>query len=87
MHGAPYEGKAFKLASVYIVGHPGSITPEGTVYLLHFERPYRRQMQHYISIAMNDDLEQQLETHRPGTVSATTKLAFGRGIGFTLVRT
>jgi hypothetical protein len=33
------------------------------------------------------NLEQRLESHRHGTACATTKVAFDRGIGFTLART
>jgi predicted GIY-YIG superfamily endonuclease len=58
---------------------------EGTVYLLHFERPYRGRSQHYLGFTRN--LTQRLENHRRGTACATTKLAFDRGIGFILART
>ena len=61
------------------------MTVEGTVYLLHFERPYSGQMQHYLGFAY--DLEQGLESHRQGSAGATTRLAFSKGIGFTLART
>ena len=66
-------------------GNPISMMAEGTVYLLHFERPYRGQMRHYIGFS-RDDLDQQLEGHRLGTAGATTRLAFDQGIGFTLAR-
>jgi hypothetical protein len=59
---------------------------EGTVYLLHFERPYNGRSQHYLGFTRND-LEQHLEGHRRGSACATTKVAFKRGIGFTLVGT
>jgi hypothetical protein len=58
---------------------------DGTVYLLHFERPYKGRSRHYLGFTRN--LEQRLESHRHGTACATTKLAFDRGIGFTLART
>ena len=29
-------------------GHHGSVTAVGTVYLLHFDRPYSGRMQHYV---------------------------------------
>ena len=56
------------------------------MYLLHFERPYNGRSQHYLEFIRND-LEQHLESHRPGTACATTKVAFKQGIGFTLVGT
>jgi hypothetical protein len=62
------------------------MTAEGTVYLLHFERPYSGRMQHYIGFT-RDDLDQRLESHRQGGASATTKVAVDQGIGFTLART
>jgi hypothetical protein len=62
-----------------------SMTAEGTVYLLHFERPYKGRSRHYLGFTRN--LEQRLENHRRGTACATTRLAFDRGIGFTLART
>jgi predicted GIY-YIG superfamily endonuclease len=61
------------------------MTVEGTVYLLHFERPYKGRMRHYLGFTR--DLEQRLANHRQGTACVTTKLAFDRGIGFTLART
>jgi len=61
------------------------MTAEGTVYLLHFDRPYSGRMQHYVSFT--HDLERGLEGHSQGAAGATTKLAFDKGIGFTLART
>ena len=61
---------------------------EGTVYLLHFERPYNGPMQHYVGFAADDDhLNRRLEAHREGTGGRTTRLAFEKGITFTLART
>lgn len=59
---------------------------EGTVYLLHFERPYNGPMQHYVGFAA-DDLNRRLDAHREGTGGRTTRLAFSKGIAFTLART
>jgi predicted GIY-YIG superfamily endonuclease len=42
-------------------------------------------MRHYIGFTR--DLERRLANHRRGTACVTTKVAFERGIGFTLVRT
>jgi predicted GIY-YIG superfamily endonuclease len=53
------------------------MTADGTVYLLR--------SRHYLGFTRN--LEQRLVSHRQGTACATTKLAFDRGIGFTLART
>jgi hypothetical protein len=38
----------------------GSMKAEGTVYLLHFERPYNGRSQHYLGFTRND-LEQHLD--------------------------
>jgi len=59
-----------------------SMETDGTVYLLHFERPYKGRSRHYLRFTRN--LEQRPESHRHGTACATTKLAFDRGIGFAL---
>ena len=56
---------------------------DGTVYLLHFERPYSGRSRHYLGFTQGD-LDQRLDNHRRGTACATTKVAFDRGIGFTL---
>lgn len=61
----------------------GLMNDEGTVYLLHFERPYKGRSRHYLGFTQGD-LEQRLENHRRGTACATTKVAFERGIGFVL---
>ena len=58
----------------------------GTVYLLHFERPYSGRSQHFLSFT-SKDLQQQLERHRRGTACQTTKVAFKQGITFTLAGT
>ena len=42
---------------------------EGTVYLLHFERPYKGKMRHYLG--WTSDLERRLANHRQGTACAT----------------
>lgn len=64
----------------------GSMAVEGTVYLLHFERPFHGPMQHYVGFTAGD-LEQRLKNHRDGTGCVTTRRAFERGITFTLART
>jgi putative endonuclease len=57
----------------------------GTVYALHFDRPYRGKSQHYLG--WTRDLERRLEMHRTGEGGLTTHTAWLRGIGFTLVAT
>jgi predicted GIY-YIG superfamily endonuclease len=56
----------------------------GTVYLLHFDRPYWGPMQHYVGFTRN--LPQRLRAHREGDGCLTTRRAFDQGIGFTLAR-
>jgi len=75
-------------ATVIGAGHHASVTTadtEVTVYLLHFDRPYKGKMRHYLGFTT--DLDNRLENHRKGTACVTTKRAFDRGIGFVLVRT
>jgi predicted GIY-YIG superfamily endonuclease len=62
------------------------MSPEGTVYLLHFEHPYNGPMQHYVGFTASD-LDQRLKDHRAGTGAVTTRRAFEQGIAFTVVRT
>jgi predicted GIY-YIG superfamily endonuclease len=62
-----------------------SMMAEGTVYLLHFERPYHGPMQHYVGFTY--DLDRRLEDHRAGTGGITTRRAFEQGIAFSLART
>jgi predicted GIY-YIG superfamily endonuclease len=56
----------------------------GTVYLVHFDRPYRGPMQHYVGFTRH--LPQRLQAHREGDGGVTTRRAFDQGIGFTLAR-
>ena len=37
-----------------IPGNHVSMSPEGTVYLLHFEHPYNGPMQHYVGFTASD---------------------------------
>jgi hypothetical protein len=61
------------------------VTRPGTVYLLHFERPYAGPSRHYLG--WTTDLENRLRQHREGTGSVATRRAFEQGIVFELVRT
>jgi predicted GIY-YIG superfamily endonuclease len=56
----------------------------GTVYLLHFARPYWGPKRHYVGFTRN--LPQRLRAHREGDGRVTTRRAFDQGIGFTLTR-
>ena len=76
------------LAIVIGLGHYASMPTadtEVTVYLLHFERPYKGKMRHYLGFTRN--LDARLKDHHDGTACVTTKRAFDRGIGFVLART
>ena len=57
----------------------------GTVYLLHYARPIRGGMRHYLG--WTNDLETRIWSHREGGGSVTTKLFFEQGVGFELART
>jgi predicted GIY-YIG superfamily endonuclease len=57
---------------------------EGTVYLLHFDRPYRH-ARHYVGWA--SDLDGRLEHHRKGTGARLMAVIAAAGIGFVLART
>lgn len=56
----------------------------GTVYLLHFDRPYKH-ARHYLGWASN--LEARLQHHREGTGANLLAVLKREGIGFTLART
>lgn len=61
----------------------------GTVYLLHFERPFTVNgvtlVQHYLG--WTQDLTRRLREHQAGRGSQVTKKARAQGVGFVLVRT
>ena len=57
----------------------------GTIYLLHFDRPYRH-AQHYLGWTSN--LEQRLAAHRNGKAGARLmEVIAEKGIGFQVART
>jgi predicted GIY-YIG superfamily endonuclease len=56
----------------------------GTIYLLHFARPYRH-ARHYLGFA--EDLEQRLAQHRAGRGARLVQVVLGAGIGFEVART
>ena len=60
---------------------------QGTVYLLHFERPIcpTRPCQHYLGWAL--DLDTRIADHRAGRGARLTQVALERGIEFEVVRT
>lgn len=57
---------------------------QGTVYLLHFDRPYRHAA-HYIG--WTQDLEARLREHQCGTGARLVEVAVNAGISFELART
>ena len=56
----------------------------GTVYLLHFDRPYRH-ARHYCG--WTTDLDTRLAQHRSGHGARLIAVITAAGIGFTLART
>jgi predicted GIY-YIG superfamily endonuclease len=64
---------------------------DGTVYLLHFDRPIgdldnpHGQAQHYLGFT--HDLAQRLDAHRSGNGSAIMAAVSRAGVGWTLART
>jgi hypothetical protein len=63
---------------------PGTNHPAGTVYLLHFSRPYKH-ARHYVGWTLN--LERRLRTHRGGRGSPLIRAAIQDGIEVFLART
>ncbi|HEU0087678.1 MAG TPA: hypothetical protein VFQ77_08510 [Pseudonocardiaceae bacterium] len=66
---------------------PGEGLPTGepgTVYLLHFDRPYRH-ARHYLGWAA--DLQARLAAHAAGRGPPGLQVITGAGIGYTLART
>ncbi|SOD72743.1 hypothetical protein SAMN05892883_2090 [Jatrophihabitans sp. GAS493] len=57
---------------------------DGTVYLLHFDRPYKH-AKHYIGWASN--LDARLAHHRAGSGANLLAVLRREGIGWTLART
>lgn len=56
----------------------------GTVYLIHFERPYQH-ARHYIG--WTEDLSARLQAHRDGCGSALMAAVTRAGIGWVVART
>jgi predicted GIY-YIG superfamily endonuclease len=56
----------------------------GTVYLLHFDQPYKH-ARHYLGWALN--LEARLAHHRAGTGARLLQVLKDEGIGWQLART
>lgn len=55
-----------------------------TIYLLHFDTPYRH-AKHYLGIARN--LDKRLAQHAAGQGARLTQVVKDAGIGWTLART
>lgn len=58
--------------------------PTGTVYLLHFDQPYKH-ARHYLG--WTSDLDQRLADHAAGTGARLLAVLKAHGIGFQLART
>lgn len=59
-------------------------TPDGTVYLLHFDRPYRH-ARHYVGWTSN--LDGRLAEHTAGHGARLLAVVHAAGIGWHLART
>lgn len=59
-------------------------SPNGTVYLLHFDQPYKH-ARHYIG--WTRDLDSRLADHRAGSGARLLAVLKAQGIGFQLART
>jgi predicted GIY-YIG superfamily endonuclease len=59
-------------------------TEVGTVYLLHFDRPYKH-ASHYIGFTT--DLKARIESHRNGTGARLMEVVKAAGIGFHVAAT
>lgn len=55
-----------------------------TVYILHFDKPYWLNCQHYVGYTK--DLEARLAKHRAGNGSKLCRYAVNKGIQFSLVK-
>jgi predicted GIY-YIG superfamily endonuclease len=65
---------------------PATVAPTGvgTVYLLHFDRPYKH-ARHYIG--WTDNLSARLAAHAAGHGARLLSVVHAAGIGWTLART
>jgi predicted GIY-YIG superfamily endonuclease len=61
-----------------------TVTPAGTIYLLHFDRPYLH-ARHYTGYTT--DLPARLAAHQNGTGAHLLAVVHAKGIGWTLART
>lgn len=59
---------------------------EATVYLLHFDKPYRH-AKHYVGYTALETLEQRLQRHRDGRGARLLAVCAEQGIDFRPVRT
>lgn len=60
------------------------MAPQGTIYLLHFDK-HLAHAQHYVGFATN--LEARIESHRKGNGARLPAVFAERGIGFNVART
>lgn len=59
---------------------------KGTIYLLHFERPYKH-ARHYLGYTRRETVDERLERHRSKRGARLLKVIIEAGISFELVRT
>ena len=72
------------MTAATVVRLPGRVNVVGTVYLLHFDRPYQH-ARHYIGWAR--DVEARLAAHAAGRGARLLEVAAAAGISWTLART
>ena len=58
----------------------------GTVYLIHFDRPYKH-ARHYIGWALGRDIDKRMAKHRSGTGARLLRVLKEQGIGWSVVQT
>lgn len=58
----------------------------GTIYLLHFERPYRH-ARHYLGWTEGESIDRRIEEHRSGRGSRLMAAVSNAGIDFRVART
>ena len=58
----------------------------GTIYLLHFERPFHH-ARHYLGWTEGESLEARLQAHRSGQGAKLTAAVGAAGIGYLVSRT
>jgi predicted GIY-YIG superfamily endonuclease len=65
--------------------HDPADSEQGSVYLLHFEQPYKH-AQHYLGFAHEGKLEERIDAHRLGRGSRLMKVVKAAGITWSVAR-